>query len=262
MENALTQHIVTASSNSYQDTIRRISASVLAERVYVFMPQAHKPAHDTKRSNGILFLVIVVHLAIIYLLAHNQLITPAKSMPVKPMLVSLIAPPASAPVLVPIIARSKPVVKTKPVFKKAVEKTIAEPTERLVEAATEQSKVEALSAPAQAEVVDAKTPPKAEPVVEEKVEPPRFGVAYLNNPTPAYPPLSRRMGEEGRVLLRVLVSVEGVATEVNLEKTSGSERLDQAAINAVKNWRFIPAKKNNQALSAYVLVPVKFSLDS
>lgn len=99
------------------------------------------------------------------------------------------------------------------------------------------------------------------PVVEEKIEPPRFGVAYLNNPAPRYPRLSRRKGEEGRVLLRVLVSDVGGAVEVNLEETSGSHRLDHAAITAVKKWRFIPARKNNQALSAYVLVPIKFSLE-
>jgi periplasmic protein TonB len=53
-----------------------------------------------------------------------------------------------------------------------------------------------------------------------------------------------------------------VANEVQIEITSGSERLDNAAVNAVKKWRFIPAKKNNQPLSAYVLVPMRFSINS
>ena len=74
--------------------------------------------------------------------------------------------------------------------------------------------------------------------------------------------MSRRIGEEGRVLMKVLVSADGAAEEVQIEKSSGSERLDNAAIQAVKRWRFIPANKNNQALSAYVMVPMKFSLDS
>ena len=107
-----------------------------------------------------------------------------------------------------------------------------------------------------------KAPPVAEKVEEEKVEPPRFGVSYLNNPAPDYPPISRRLGEEGRVLMKVLVSADGAAENVAIEKSSGSERLDNAAIQAVKRWKFIPAKKNNEALSAYVIVPVKFSLDS
>jgi protein TonB len=98
-------------------------------------------------------------------------------------------------------------------------------------------------------------------VVEEpKIEPPRFGVAYLNNPAPAYPPISRRLGEQGRVMLKVLVSAAGEPQSVALETGSGSDRLDQAAIEAVKQWRFVPAKRNGQSLSAYVLVPLKFVL--
>ncbi len=107
-----------------------------------------------------------------------------------------------------------------------------------------------------AEAVKDKT--EAEPVTE----PPRFGAAYLNNPAPAYPPMSRRAGEQGRVLLKVLVSENGAAERVQLETGSGYEKLDQAAIEAVKKWSFIPARRNNQPVSAYVLVPVKFSLGS
>jgi len=105
--------------------------------------------------------------------------------------------------------------------------------------------------------------PKVEPkVVEEpRIEPPSFGVAYLNNPAPAYPSISRRLGEQGRVVLKVLVSAAGEPESVALENGSGSDRLDQAAIDAVKKWRFVPAKRNGESLSAYVLVPLKFSLN-
>ena len=85
-------------------------------------------------------------------------------------------------------------------------------------------------------------------------------MSYLNNPAPDYPPLSRRLNEEGRVLMRVLVSADGSAEDVRVTKSSGSERLDNAAVDAVKRWRFVPATRNNQPLSAYVLVPIKFSL--
>jgi protein TonB len=103
---------------------------------------------------------------------------------------------------------------------------------------------------------------QAKPEPEPVIEPPKFGVAYLNNPAPSYPPLSRRLGEEGRVLLRVLVSSKGDADTVDLEDSSGFSKLDEAAIKAVKKWRFVPAKRSNQPISAYVLVPVKFSLES
>lgn len=90
--------------------------------------------------------------------------------------------------------------------------------------------------------------------------PPRFGVAYLNNPPPKYPPIAKRMGEEGKVLLKVLVSAAGAAEEVNLHKSSGSETLDSAAIKAVRRWKFIPAKSGETALSAWVQVPIVFKL--
>lgn len=97
---------------------------------------------------------------------------------------------------------------------------------------------------------------------EQVIEQPKFGVAYLNNPEPVYPTMARRQGEQGRVLLKVLVSEKGVAEQVQVTSSSGYEKLDEAAIEAVKKWRFIPAKRSNHPVSAYVLVPIKFSLKS
>ncbi|NWG87546.1 MAG: energy transducer TonB [Hydrogenophilaceae bacterium] len=89
---------------------------------------------------------------------------------------------------------------------------------------------------------------------------PRFDAEYLNNPRPSYPALSRRLGEEGRVLLRVLVSSEGRAREVRVKESSGSARLDQAARDAVDRWRFVPARQGSEPIEAWVLVPITFSL--
>lgn len=97
---------------------------------------------------------------------------------------------------------------------------------------------------------------------KEVTEPPKFGVAYLNNPKPQYPPMSRRVGEEGRVLFKVLVNANGDPETVEIASSSGSERLDNAALAAVKQWRFVPAKRNNEAISAYVTVPIGFTLDN
>lgn len=89
---------------------------------------------------------------------------------------------------------------------------------------------------------------------------PRFGVAYLRNPSPEYPPISRRLREQGKVLLRVMVTTRGEPEAIELEKSSGFERLDQAAMEAVKQWRFVPAKRGDQAVSAWVVVPLNFSV--
>lgn len=91
---------------------------------------------------------------------------------------------------------------------------------------------------------------------------PRFDAAYLDNPRPNYPPLSRRLGEEGKVLLKVKVSPDGLPATVHLEKSSNFERLDEAARQAVTRWRFIPAKRGDEAVEASVIVPLVFRLDS
>lgn len=233
---------------------------------------------QTARSNGPMppqkshswlttLFVVLAHIGVIYLLVTQKPLTTIELPPAKPMMVSLIAPPAPEPELMPVIEPPKPQVKPIIKPKKVVEKIkpIETPAERVVEATVEHPIVEeAPAAPIEPVKVaeTPKAPPVVEKVVEEKVEPPGFGVSYLNNPAPDYPATSRRLGEEGRVLMKVLVSADGAAEDVQIEKSSGSERLDDAAMKAVKRWRFIPAKKNNQALSAYVIVPVKFSLDT
>ncbi len=66
------------------------------------------------------------------------------------------------------------------------------------------------------------------------VVPPNFNASYLENPAPAYPPLSRRVGEQGKVMLRVLVNTRGTADTVELRLSSGSSRLDDAAVESVR----------------------------
>jgi protein TonB len=91
---------------------------------------------------------------------------------------------------------------------------------------------------------------------------PKFGADYLQNPSPEYPGMSRRRGEQGKVLLKVFVSPQGQAEKILLEKTSGFELLDKSAMDVVKTWKFIPASNNNQPVSGVVIVPIRFSLDS
>ena len=90
---------------------------------------------------------------------------------------------------------------------------------------------------------------------------PRFNAAYLHNPVPVYPPSSRRLGEEGKVLLHVKVSPAGQPVAVDLERSSNFERLDEAARHAVARWRFVPAKRGDEAVEGSVIVPIVFRLD-
>lgn len=86
--------------------------------------------------------------------------------------------------------------------------------------------------------------------------------AYQHNPAPAYPALSRRMGEAGEVRLRVRVGAAGTVEDVAIERSSGFVRLDRAAELAVARWRFTPAVHDGQPVMAWAVIPIVFSLRS
>ena len=85
-------------------------------------------------------------------------------------------------------------------------------------------------------------------------------VGYLVPPAPHYPPASRRLREEGEVLVRVLIDVDGRPSEIDVLRSSGHVRLDDAAIEAVRAALFRPYVADGRARAAYVRVPVEFAL--
>lgn len=87
-------------------------------------------------------------------------------------------------------------------------------------------------------------------------------VGFIEPPRPAYPPLSRKAGEQGRVLLRVLVDEAGRPAQVLLLQSSGYPRLDDAAAAAVRRARFRSTTDNGIARAVWVLMPVNFTLAS
>ena len=83
----------------------------------------------------------------------------------------------------------------------------------------------------------------------------------LNNPKPPYPPVSRRLNEQGKVLLNVCVTRDGQVDKLKLEKSSNFDRLDSVALETVKKWQFIPAKKGSEAVAMCYLLPIQFTLE-
>lgn len=90
---------------------------------------------------------------------------------------------------------------------------------------------------------------------------PVYNAAYLHNPPPEYPLSAKRRGVQGQVMLNVAVTREGGARSVAIAHSSGSSQLDEAARDAVMSWRFVPAKRGNEAVEAKVMVPVLFKLN-
>lgn len=223
-----------------------------------------------------LIVVIALHAAVIAALANYRTEAPE---PVPPVMVSLITPEPAPETPKPEITPPKPLPATpKPVKKKAEPKPekkpepVVQPEPQLVSKAPENNPAPAVEPPSptppvpapeiappqQPEVAQAAPPAPAEE--DPPVDPPRFNADYLENPAPGYPSLSRRMGEEGRVLLRVHVAAGGTAKSVVLHKSSGYDRLDQVALNTVRKWKFVPARQGDKPVDAWVIVPIQFSL--
>lgn len=92
-------------------------------------------------------------------------------------------------------------------------------------------------------------------------EPPRFNAAYLANPPPPYPASARRRGIEGAVFIDARIGAGGEARELKLATSSGDTALDLAAIDAVRDWRFVPARRGEHAVEAWVRIPLIFRLN-
>ncbi|MES3002374.1 MAG: TonB family protein, partial [Pseudomonadota bacterium] len=88
--------------------------------------------------------------------------------------------------------------------------------------------------PVSAPVAVAAQPPA--PPAPPAVQLPSTDADYLQNPKPVYPPISKRMGEQGKVVVRVLIGADGNAQKAEIRQSSGFDRLDQAALATVQKW--------------------------
>jgi protein TonB len=84
---------------------------------------------------------------------------------------------------------------------------------------------------------------------------------YGANSPPTYPPLAREKGYEGTVYLRALVERDGRVGNLLIDRSSGHEILDRAAVDSVRGWTFLPAQKDGKPVASWVLLPVKFVLN-
>ncbi len=229
---------------------------------------------DTLQSRACLMLMIIVsHAALIWLAVvrlHPEQITLPQPLPV---IMAQMLPQAASETPMPEPA-PQPVIKpapqpklvpkpVKPFMPQTLESERALSTPKPVEPAAEaapSTTPPVLPAPATSAAPVASQSPAA-PVVTAPLTPPRFNAAYLNNPPPVYPPMLRRAGEEGRVVLRVFVTPHGLAGEVRVLNPSSSPQFDEAALAAVRKWRFVPARRGDTPVAEWVQVPIEFKLN-
>lgn len=203
---------------------------------------------SSAQRSGLLGIVIGAHVAVLLVVMAAKSVAP--QIMEMPLIVDLLQPPPveqKQPEAKPL-----PVAKPQPVREKQA--PLPKPAAPVIEATQS-------SQPAPAAPVAAPAETKPAPMVSEPVVQARFDADYLRNPAPPYPPLSKRMGEEGKVILRVSVTPQGTAKNVEIKTSSGSTRLDEAAQKTVRNWKFIPAKRGDSAIQSFVLVPIIFKLE-
>ena len=93
------------------------------------------------------------------------------------------------------------------------------------------------------------------------IELPSSNADYLQNPKPPYPPISKRLGEQGKVVHSVLIGADGLPISAKLVQSSGYPRLDEAAHAAIMRWRYVPGKRNGVAEAMSFNVPINWVLD-
>ncbi|WP_242673608.1 energy transducer TonB [Aquitalea sp. USM4] len=210
--------------------------------------------------------VLLLHAALANWMLGLQQTRPAQALPTRMVLQMRTAQPAiSQAVARPLPTRAQPPVHS-PLHATQAKPRAAQPVSATPMASAHPAAPAVLSGTATATTTTSSVSPAAttsqatpESHVPAMTEA-GFSADYLHNPAPVYPPSSRRNGEEGRVLLRVRVSAAGQAEAVDVQHGSGFSRLDDAAREAVANWRFTPARRGAQAIASTVIVPITFRL--
>lgn len=207
------------------------------------------PPFGIERAAGLAF-VLALHAAVLWGLWQHRLIpSPQEAMT---LFVNFIAPPVQEKTPPPP-PKQKIVEKPKP-RQIVAETPFVAPTDYVVLPPPPQP-TPVLTAP-HTPVAPVAPPKPAGPLTLTG----ELSVACPERTPPRYPPLSRRMGEEGTVVLRVELDEHGKICAARVTGSSGFARLDDAALDAVRNWRCNPAQRDGQPVRAVALQPFKFIL--
>lgn len=242
-----------------------------------------EPGEQDFSIKGLVATIVIHGVVVAFLVVASTREIPPEKEAAPPIMVSLVKSPEPVQE-VPIVAppppkppEPKPLPKPKP---KPVPKVVDKPVpieapkpvepivEETVEAEVELQPSQAVpQAPAQAPVqgkpVEAEKvapAPRPEPKEQAILEVPISGVSYRHQEMPTYPAMSKRLGEQGVAMLRIIVSETGMPETIQLEKSSGFDRLDKAALEAAKKCRFNPYMRDNKPMKVTVIAPFRFSL--
>ncbi|WP_198972936.1 energy transducer TonB [Xylophilus sp. ASV27] len=229
--------------------------------------QRYAPAPRISRNAAIVGGVVLFHVAVLWAIQSGlvqraiDIVVPAEIIseiitPPEPQIPPAPPPPAPkpAPTPAPQVKKAPPPPAPRPV-------AIADPTpspNAPTGVTTPQPPAPPIEAPA-----PAPSPPPAPPAppAPPQIVLPSSDADYLQNPKPAYPAISKRLGEQGKVEIRVLINAQGQPERAEISKSSGYERLDKQAYETVLKWRFTPGKRNGVAEAMWFKVPINFVLE-
>ena len=220
------------------------------------------PTPGLSRNAVIILSVVLFHAVALWALQTGLLRRAAEIVIPAQVLAEFITPPApeAKEPPPPVPPPPKPVPR-QPVVRQQAPRPVAKP-DPIAAPNAPMGVAEAVPAPVtEAPPTPAAPPAPPSPPAPPRIELPSSNAGYLNNPKPTYPAISRRLGEQGKVVLRVFIDAEGSPQQIEIRQSSGYERLDQQALDAVRRWRFVPGKRNGVPEAMWNIVPINFVLE-
>jgi len=228
----------------------------------------HIPMHhmtpDAKRKLTVVANVLLFHVAVLWALQNGLLRKAVELVVPVHMLSEFIEPPAPK-VVPPLPAPPVPVKQPMPKNKAPNLPPTTQPLAIVDDTPAPDARQVPAMPPTPAATVAApvQQTPTASPNLPAppRLELPSSDAAYLQNPKPVYPPLSKRLGEQGQVVCSVLIGTDGLPVSARLVASSGFDRLDAATLNAVMRWRYTPGKRNGVPTAMSFNVPITWVLE-
>ena len=209
--------------------------------------------------NAIIALVVVaLHVGFIWALQSGLLMRAVEIIVPAEVLSQFVEPPA--PKITPVSPAPptppKPVKRAEAKAPAPLPLAIADPTPS-PNAPTGATTPQPAPAPIAAAIAVAPAAPPSPPAIQL----PSSDASYLQNPKPPYPALSRRLNEQGKTTVRVMIGADGLPQRAEVAKSSGFDRLDQAALATVMRWRYVPGKRGGVAEAMWFNVPINWVLE-
>ena len=209
--------------------------------------------------NAIIALVVVaLHVGFIWALQSGLLMRAVEIIVPAEVLSQFIEPPA--PKITPVSPAPptppKPVKRAEAKAPAPLPLAISDPTPS-PNAPTGATTPQPAPAPIAAAIAVAPAAPPSPPAIQL----PSSDASYLQNPKPPYPALSRRLNEQGKTTVRVMIGADGLPQRAEVAKSSGFDRLDQAALATVMRWRYVPGKRGGVAEAMWFNVPINWVLE-